>query len=308
MKLSPILRAPILASKNGQRFKINKAIFNQQEVKFSSLDTLAESSVSRLEIIELDKEDNKITLDMNSSGRLSFFNRLYEQGFLPVDQRVKSINMNSPADKAQIKAGDVIVAVEGKTIFSFMDLKESLNTTNLSDYKISFWSKGELKSQNITPDVKVDGKNKIKILGIYSDGEWVPPSFMITESKGLIGSFTTAFSRTWGAIEKTVSGFKKLLTSEVSLKNVGCPIAIGKVATDSFNTSLSYFFFRSWHFISVNLGVINLFPIPVLDGRIYYVYLFEILNRAGFTFKKKNGNRTTVWIIVVTSINVCSVI
>ena len=86
-----------------------------------------------------------------------------------------------------------------------------------------------------------------------------------TESKGVIGSFTLAFGRTWGAIEKTVSGFKKLITSEVSLKNIGGPISIGKVATDSFNTSLSYFF-QIMALISVNLGVINLFPIPVLDG------------------------------------------
>ena len=285
VKNAPILRAPILAGKNGQRFKISKAILNQQEIKFSSLDTLAESPVSRLEIYEVEKEDNKISLNIDSSDRISFFNRLYELGYLSVDQRVKSINMNSPADKAKIKAGDVIVAVEGKTIFSFMDLKESLNSTNLSEYKISFWSEGQLKSQNITPEVKVDGKNKIKILGIYSDGEWVPPSFMITESKGLIGSFTTAFSRTWGAIEKTVSGFKKLLTSEVSLKNVGGPIAIGKVATDSFNTSLSYFF-QIMALISVNLGVINLFPIPVLDGgHIMFIFL-EILNRGPLSRRK----------------------
>ena len=76
-----------------------------------------------------------------------------------------------------------------------------------------------------------------------------------------------------------------LLTNEVSLKNIGGPIAIGKVATDSFNTSLSYFF-QIMALISVNLGIINLFPIPVLDGGHIMFILLEIINRGPLSRKK----------------------
>ena len=193
--------------------------------------------------------------------------------------------MKSPADLAGIKAGDVVYAINNSSINSFMELKQSLNKSNETEYVVSVWSNGVSTDKKIKPEIKKQGKQEVKLLGIYSDGSWLPPAFVQTESKGFIGSFTSAFSRTWSAIEKTVQGFKKLITNEVSIKNIGGPISIGKVATDSFNTSLSYFF-QIMALISVNLGVINLFPIPVLDGgHIMFIFL-EILNRGPLSRRK----------------------
>ena len=79
------------------------------------------------------------------------------------------------------------------------------------------------------------------------------------------------------------------------MKNIGGPLSIGKVAADSFQTSLSYFF-QIMALISVNLGVINLFPIPVLDGGHIVFILMEIVNRGPLS-RRKNGNSTTIWII-----------
>ena len=90
-----------------------------------------------------------------------------------------------------------------------------------------------------------------------------------------------AFERTWDSIVKTFGGFKKLITNETSLKNIGGPLSIGQVAADSFNMSLSYFF-SIMALISVNLGVINLFPIPVLDGGHIMFILLEIVNRGHY--------------------------
>ena len=227
-----------------------------------------------------------IDINVNSKDRKSFFAKLSTAGYFPADLRVKSINMKSPADIAGIKAGDIVFAINNLPINSFMELKESLNETEETDYVVGVWSKGVSTNKKITPEIKKQGKQEIKLLGIYSDGSWLPPAFVHTESKGLIGSFVSAFSRTWNAIEKTAQGFKKLITNEVSIKNIGGPISIGKVATDSFNTSLSYFF-QIMALISVNLGVINLFPIPVLDGgHIMFIFL-EIRNRGPLSRRKK---------------------
>ena len=94
-----------------------------------------------------------------------------------------------------------------------------------------------------------------------------------------------AFERTWDSIVKTFGGFKKLITNETSLKNIGGPLSIGQVAADSFNMSLSYFF-SIMALISVNLGVINLFPIPVLDGGHIMFILLEIVNRGPLSRRK----------------------
>ena len=280
---SPILRKPVLANKNGERFSIKEFYKNGESFSLGNLDTIAENKMEKL--VLLDEKNNLVELSIISNRRDDFFRQLFKLGFYPVDLRVKSINMNSPADKAGIKAGDVVFAIDGKPIQSFMDLKRILNKSKKPDSLVSFWSDGSKLDKKIIPDVQVHGKETVKLLGIYSDGEWVPPALIKTESKGVIGSFVLAFGRTWGAIEKTIVGFKKLITSEVSFKNIGGPISIGKVATDSFNTSLSYFF-QIMALISVNLGVINLFPIPVLDGGHIMFIGLEILNRGPLSRRK----------------------
>ena len=84
---------------------------------------------------------------------------------------------------------------------------------------------------------------------------------------------------------KTVESFKKLIFREVSFKTIGGPLSIGKVASDSFNTSITSFLFLM-AVISINLGVINLFPIPVLDGGHIMFILLEIINRGPISRRK----------------------
>ena len=280
---NPLLRGISITNKNGESFEIVEAVTEGNTIKPVSIDTLSESPVTSIKI--KNEKETLVNLSINSKDRNSFFTSLSVAGYFPADLRVKSINMKSPADLAGIKAGDVVFAINNISINSFMELKQSLNKTDETDYVVGVWSKGVSTNKKITPEIKKQGKQEVKLLGIYSDGSWLPPAFVQTESKGLIGSFISAFSRTWNAIEKTVQGFKKLITNEVSIKNIGGPISIGKVATDSFNTSLSYFF-QIMALISVNLGVINLFPIPVLDGgHIMFIFL-EILNRGPLSRRK----------------------
>ena len=137
----------------------------------------------------------------------------------------------------------------------------------------------------MTPDVKVIQDQKVKLIGVYSNGSFQSLTMIQTESKGFIGSASQAVTRTWDAITKTAAGFKKLITGEVSVKQIGGPFAIGKVASDSFNMSLSYFF-QLMALISVNLGLINLFPIPVLDGGHIMFIMLEILNRGPISRRK----------------------
>ena len=85
----------------------------------------------------------------------AFFLKLSEAGFFPVDLRVKSINMDSPADKAGIKAGDVVIAIDNKPIKSFMELKTTLNKSKSADAIVSVWSAGSKSDKKITPDVQM---------------------------------------------------------------------------------------------------------------------------------------------------------
>jgi regulator of sigma E protease len=122
-------------------------------------------------------------------------------------------------------------------------------------------------------------------IGIFSGHRMVQPKMRETIPSGFGEALMMAWTRTVDGVVKTVAGYKKLITKEVALNNIGGPLAIGKVASDSFHISLSMFF-RLMAIISINLGVINLFPIPVLDGGHIMFLGFELINRGPLSRKK----------------------
>ena len=159
-----------------------------------------------------------------------------------LDLVVKSVKMGSPADKAGLKVGDIVTSLNNIKVTSFTQLKKTLQGLPKKAVSLSVIRDGELKTFSLIPELREVNKVKVRLIGVWSLGEYLPLNFVTTESKGFWGSLSLGVHRTWDSIEKTLTGFKKLITSESSLKNIGGPLSIGKVATDSFNTSLSYFF------------------------------------------------------------------
>ena len=94
-----------------------------------------------------------------------------------------------------------------------------------------------------------------------------------------------ALQRSISAMKKTFDGFIMLITGEVSFKTVGGPVTIGKVAKDSYDISISSFL-QLMALFSINLGVIILFPIPILDGGHILFIVLEIINRGPISRRK----------------------
>jgi regulator of sigma E protease len=211
---------------------------------------------------------------------------LLAEGYYPVDLTVKNIVMSSPADKAGLKKDDILTKLEGVPLKNFEELRTTLQ--KFEDGKpinITVLTQGNEVTKQIIPEVKEVDKKKTKLIGIESAVEYIPPKLIVAKADGIGAAITGAFTRTWDGIVKTFNGYKKLITREVSLNNIGGPLAIGKVASDSFNISLSMFF-RLMAIISINLGVINLFPIPVLDGGHIMFLLFETINGGPLSRRK----------------------
>ena len=282
ISLEPILRQPTLKNPKNETLIISK--INGMKIESLSLDEISDLDI---ESIVLDNTTTKkqIEFSINSKNRDEFFNSLRANKLYPIDLAVKSVNMDSAADKAGISGGDILLAINGKEINSFFELRNFLNAKEQETYSIKVLKDGQEVEKSIVPEVQEIQGKKLRLIGVYSDGAWVTPKFVETASKGLVGSGIVAYERTIDAILKTFIGFKKLITSEVSIKNIGGPLSIGQVAAESFKTSLSYFF-QIMALISVNLGVINLFPIPVLDGGHIMFIIMEIFNRGPLSRRK----------------------
>jgi regulator of sigma E protease len=296
---SPLMRAPVITDGKGGRFAVS---LTEDKVDWNlSLDQIqhSESPILKVTLFKVKKDatpkkgDSYATLELekDSTETLTLsdpkkpLESLKEAGFFPIDLMIKSVNMKSPSDLAGLKGGNVIVGVDGKKLNSFYDLRNAIDKAKVGAVNLQVIVNGVEENISLTPQVKTVKNKKIKLIGVYSGGVFQGIRFYNTSSRGFFSSFYYAFPRTWESILKTADGFKKLITAEVSAKNIGGPLAIGKVATDSFNTSFSYFF-QLMALISINLGIINLFPIPVLDGgHIMFIFL-EVLNRGPVSRRK----------------------
>ncbi|MBC7429921.1 MAG: RIP metalloprotease RseP [Bacteriovorax sp.] len=296
LKAPPFLRKPYLVDVNSNRFVLSTAK-GQVEFKHSMEELGNLENVKMLYLYPIVKGEDlaadTVKVDLNSGKEISVSYKdlnglvaaLEAQGLHTIDLMVRSVNMGSPADKVGIKGDDIFVSLEGEKVHSFEELRLKLQTIPKESVTVEVYSQGELKKIVVTPEVSTQDGKPVKLLGVYSFIEVLKTNFVLTKSKGLFSSTTVAMSRTWDSMKKTLDGFVKLLTNQVSLKSIGGPLAIGKVAHDSFNTSLSYFF-QLMALISVNLGVINLFPIPVLDGGHIMFIALEIINRGPLSRRK----------------------
>ncbi|MBP9681588.1 MAG: RIP metalloprotease RseP [Bacteriovorax sp.] len=296
LKHPPFLRKPYLVDSNSNRYILS---FEKGSINLkNSIEELASSPGEKMAYLypilpgqDIASEELKIDeaavreVFVKFTDLKSMMMALDEKGFRTIDLMVRSINMNSAADKVGIRGDDVFLSLEGEKVFSFEELRAKLQTLDKKEIKVKIWTKGVTKDLTVSPDVtQVEGKT-LRLLGVYSFIEVQKINFVHTKSKGFFGSIKHSGIRTWDSVKKTVDGFVKLITNQVSLKSIGGPLAIGKVAHDSFNTSLSYFF-QLMALISVNLGVINLFPIPVLDGGHIMFIALEILNRGPLSRRK----------------------
>ncbi len=296
IKYPPFLRKPIVVDSNAQEY-----VISIEKDKINLKDSVEELStllnITKVYLYPLlpkqDFSNDQLIVDFKKGIELpiqfndlkSMLSQLDSRGFRTIDLMVRSVNMNSPADKIGIREKDIFLSLEGEKVFSFEDFRTKLQAYDKKEVSVELWSKGKLNKVLISPEVtQVDGK-PLRLLGVYSFIEVQKINFVHTKSKGFFGSIKYSGLRTWDSVKKTIDGFVKLITNQISLKTIGGPLAIGKVAHDSFNTSLSYFF-QLMALISVNLGVINLFPIPVLDGGHIMFIILELINRGPLSRRK----------------------
>jgi len=187
---------------------------------------------------------------------------------------IGAINENSPASKAGLLKDDIILEINGVKIIYWEDLGENINKASLP---LSLLVNRHQKyiSLNIRPKV-IEDKNIFseiitrKVIGIRPSGK------QTTVYYGLFDGIGYALEETKKASLLIVKSIEKLLTGVVGADKVGGIITIVDVTAEASHAGiLALFFFTA--LISVNLGVLNLFPIPALDGGHIMFNLYEML-------------------------------
>ncbi len=169
----------------------------------------------------------------------------------------------SPAQQAGLMDGDIIVRLDNKHIRIWRDISDYVSESS-APIAIEFMRNGEIRHISITPEIK-DGKNifgesiKKGFLGIRAKGEVEVVRYGIDEI------LPFAWNETLYASKLILLGVQKLITGIVPKSELGGPIAIVQVISQAQESGLVALLGIT-ALISINLGILNLFPIPALDG------------------------------------------
>jgi regulator of sigma E protease len=122
-------------------------------------------------------------------------------------------------------------------------------------------------------------------IGIAPVVNMAAPETMIVKTDGLGSALVRGTQRTWDVSVMTVMSFVRLFQGQISPKNVGGVISIGQAASETFKIGITQFL-AMMAIISVNLFVLNLLPVPVLDGGHLVFYVIEMVKGAPLSLKK----------------------
>jgi len=188
------------------------------------------------------------------------------------------------AAAAGLRAGDVIVALDGAPVDEFMDFRNAVSARPGALVTLGVRRGASLISVPVTVrgerDPSEPGKGIVGRIGIAPGGEAVFPKEMRTlERHGPLGAIRPALAETWSKSALTVKFLWRMLTGDVSLKNVSGPISIAAYAGISALEGVTAFV-GFLAIISISLGVLNLLPIPILDGGQVLYQLIEAVKGA----------------------------
>ncbi|RUM28579.1 MAG: RIP metalloprotease RseP [Aquifex sp.] len=188
-------------------------------------------------------------------------------GIAPIiEPVVGKVKKGSPAQQIGIKPGDLIVEVNGKRVNTWYDLVEEVKKSQGKPVKLKILRKGKLMEKEVIP--ARDPRTGRYFIGL------LPKTETVVEKKTFGEALASAINRTQELTLFTLKTIAGLITGKVSFQTLGGPIAIARIAGQAAQSGfIPYLMMMA--FISLQLGIFNLIPLPVLDGGLILLFAIE---------------------------------
>jgi len=184
------------------------------------------------------------------------------------------LDPKGPAQAAGLKTGDRLLALDGQALGDWQQVVDLVRVRPDTKVLLKIERDGAQIDVPVTLSVRGEAKAAGGYLGAgVKSPEW-PPSMVREVSFGPLAAIGEGARRTWTMSVLTLESLKKMLFGELSVKNLSGPITIAKVAGASAQSGVADFL-NFLAYLSISLGVLNLLPIPVLDGGHLLFYLVE---------------------------------
>jgi regulator of sigma E protease len=216
-------------------------------------------------------------------------------GFIPAHLMITQILDESAASKLGLQKGDILKELNKQPVWTFSQFKNRLQEVAASHQSLNLkWIRdGQIKEGSFTPQY-VENENPITQLKekkfqlgamFIGVGE---ASFEKVKAVGFVDGIQLAAMKTWNMSASILESFVFLATGKVSMKAMGGPVMIGKIAGESLKLGFDSFM-KMLAFISLNLCILNLMPLPVLDGGHIVLFAVEGIIRRPIPYKIIEG-------------------
>ena len=196
-----------------------------------------------------------------------------------IPPKIGEISAGLPAEKAGLKPGDIILSIDGKNISKWEELHQMINFSKGKELFLKVDRNGEILELRVTP-ITVSEKTIFgEEIKSFKIGITAPHVNVEIKRVGPLTAIGYGFSQTWQTIELFIIGFVKIIQRVIPADQIGSVIMIAKLTGEQAKKGIVDLALLT-ALISINLGIINLFPIPVLDGgHLLFLGLEAILRR-----------------------------
>ncbi len=206
-------------------------------------------------------------------------NPLKSLGFSPyrpsVPPILAEVQNNMPAQQAGLKAGDVILAVDGQSIQNWLEFVALVKANAGKAMSLSVGRNESTLNIVLIPATRTNASgDNMGFAGAMVKAPVLPEDFIRTRSYDPFTASVKAVEKTWDMTVVTVQSIGKMIQGLLSVKNLSGPITIAKVASSQVKAGFEAFI-GFLAYISIMLAVVNLLPIPVLDGGHFLFYIIE---------------------------------
>jgi regulator of sigma E protease len=198
-------------------------------------------------------------------------------GVPSTEPRVETVQPGSPAEHAGIKSGDLIRRIDGTAIASFDDIQRIVMPRAGETLVVEVERNGQPQHFTVVPESRevsdgFGGKIKIGLMGVSR----ARSATQTYERKNPVQALGLGVEETWRIISGSMYFIKRVITGAESASQLGGPLAIAQISGKAAQLGF-YELMRIAAMLSVSIGLINLFPVPMLDGGHLMYYAIEVV-------------------------------
>ncbi len=250
-----------------QRLYLYNQAFSRKRIEVDVIDT---SGMQQHRIMDL----SGLSLHQINPGLLESGIGLI--GFIPeIPAQIGTVDPGSPADLAGLRTGDTVLYIDGETVSAWQDMVILVQARAGKSARFDVIREGEVVAVSIIPArIEQDGRVFGRI-GVRPAPIELPDEVLVHVEYGPLEAFGRSVENVWIMSSVTLKMLWKILRFEVSAKNISGPLTIAQYAGQTVRVGIDRFLLFL-AVVSISLGVINLLPIPLLDGGHLLYYAIEL--------------------------------